>query len=101
MPASRRARAMIFAPRSCPSRPGLATTTRILCPEASMAAGSLEDGRLGVGAEHLLQRQHDLALARMRAGAVEQRLHQVRLALGGLLERGERSLHVLAPTARA
>src|SRR5256885_16299354 len=29
MPASRNARAMIFAPRSCPSRPGLATTTRI------------------------------------------------------------------------
>src|SRR5919107_1472226 len=30
IPASRRARAMIFAPRSWPSRPGLATTTRIL-----------------------------------------------------------------------
>src|SRR5690349_10505786 len=30
MPASRSARAMILAPRSCPSRPGLATTTRIL-----------------------------------------------------------------------
>src|SRR5918999_1575708 len=30
MPASRRALAMILAPRSCPSRPGLATTTRIL-----------------------------------------------------------------------
>src|SRR5215207_4077696 len=29
MPASRRARAMIFAPRSCPSRPGFAITTRI------------------------------------------------------------------------
>src|SRR3990170_643890 len=29
-PASRRARATILAPRSCPSRPGLATTTRIL-----------------------------------------------------------------------
>src|SRR5215208_4526176 len=29
MPASRSARAMIFAPRSWPSRPGLATTTRI------------------------------------------------------------------------
>src|SRR3954453_8175672 len=29
MPASRRARAMILAPRSCPSSPGLATTTRI------------------------------------------------------------------------
>src|SRR3954454_6394835 len=32
MPASRRARAMILAPRSCPSRPGLATTTLILRP---------------------------------------------------------------------
>src|SRR3954454_19407453 len=29
MPASRRARAMILAPRSCPSRPGLATTMRM------------------------------------------------------------------------
>src|SRR5919112_4713908 len=29
MPASRRARAMILAPRSWPSRPGFATTTRI------------------------------------------------------------------------
>src|SRR5215211_6447281 len=29
MPASRSARAMIFAPRSCPSSPGFATTTRI------------------------------------------------------------------------
>src|SRR5438874_13466672 len=29
MPASRRARAMIFAPRSWPSRPGFAMTTRI------------------------------------------------------------------------
>ncbi len=29
MPASRSARAMIFAPRSCPSRPGFAITTLI------------------------------------------------------------------------
>src|SRR5205823_8208257 len=29
MPASRNARAMIFAPRSCPSRPGFAMTTLI------------------------------------------------------------------------
>src|SRR5579872_862833 len=29
MPASRSARAMTLAPRSCPSRPGLATSTRI------------------------------------------------------------------------
>src|SRR5918911_4286859 len=45
MPASRSARAMIFAPRSCPSSPGLATTTRIFFsgligwPVATGAAG--------------------------------------------------------------
>src|SRR3954470_22150313 len=38
MPASRRARAMIFAPRSCPSRPGLATTTRILRRDSGCSA---------------------------------------------------------------
>src|SRR3954467_6718724 len=37
MPASRSARAMIFAPRSWPSRPGLATTTRIFFPEDGAA----------------------------------------------------------------
>src|ERR1700712_5285152 len=41
MPASRRARAMILAPRSCPSRPGFATTTRIfLLPCCAGAACS-------------------------------------------------------------
>src|SRR6476660_7739661 len=39
MPASRSARAMIFAPRSWPSRPGLATTTRILPRDAASTAG--------------------------------------------------------------
>src|SRR5581483_7588865 len=34
MPASRRARAITFAPRSCPSNPGLATNTRILASSA-------------------------------------------------------------------
>ena len=38
MPASRSARAMIFAPRSCPSSPGFATTTRIL--RSAMSAES-------------------------------------------------------------
>src|SRR5205085_4027710 len=46
MPASRSARAMIFAPRSCPSRPGLATTTRIfLWVAASMRAAHPIDRR--------------------------------------------------------
>src|SRR5439155_1970364 len=53
MPASRSARAMIFAPRSWPSSPGLATTTRIfrvcvlftaaadvMAPAAAGAAGA-------------------------------------------------------------
>src|ERR1700749_171760 len=40
MPASRSARAMIFAPRSCPSSPGLAKTTRIL---RAMTRWSLEE----------------------------------------------------------
>src|SRR5829696_5298890 len=39
MPASRSARAMIFAPRSWPSRPGLATTTRIFfVPDGALIA---------------------------------------------------------------
>src|SRR6266699_289243 len=40
MPASRSARAMIFAPRSCPSRPGFAITTRIVraMPRRSLEA---------------------------------------------------------------
>src|SRR5215211_5958450 len=38
IPASRSARAMIFAPRSCPSSPGLATTTRILRSLAPLSA---------------------------------------------------------------
>src|SRR5690242_2148397 len=43
IPASRSARAMIFAPRSWPSRPGLATTTRIF--RASLTRGSVEQLR--------------------------------------------------------
>src|SRR5947209_4942524 len=39
MPASRSARAMILAPRSCPSRPGFATTTRMV-PATSGSIGA-------------------------------------------------------------
>src|ERR1700749_659916 len=45
IPASRRARAIIFAPRSWPSRPGLATTTRILrAIRADLSSGDRLDG---------------------------------------------------------
>src|ERR1041384_6933106 len=51
MPASRSARAMILAPRSCPSRPGLATTTRILrAVAASIRPGTLAGTRAGAAA---------------------------------------------------
>src|SRR5579871_839934 len=43
MPASRRARAMILAPRSCPSSPGLATTTLILRSVAAAGMRSRSD----------------------------------------------------------
>ena len=53
----------------------------------------LEDGGLGVVAEDLLQRLDDLALAGVRAGAREQRLHQVALGVRGVLAQlGERAL---------
>src|SRR3981081_3370938 len=54
MPASRSARAMIFAPRSWPSRPGLATTTRILfwLADADMAGGAGADGRRDPSGAH-------------------------------------------------
>src|SRR5919201_1630563 len=49
IPASRSARAMIFAPRSCPSSPGFATTTRILRPppEARACVWGLPSKRRG------------------------------------------------------
>src|SRR4051794_31109422 len=61
MPASRNARAMIFAPRSWPSRPGLATTTRILraMPDRlndKRVAGEAVLG--GDAAQHGLHRPH-------------------------------------------
>src|SRR4051812_4802934 len=99
MPASRSARAMIFAPRSCPSRPGLATTTRIFRSPAGMAGaivanrGPLEDRRLPVGPEDLLQRRDDLALAAVGPRRLEQRRHEVGpLLRGGRAQRAQRRL---------
>src|SRR5687767_7907061 len=73
---------MIFAPRSWPSRPGLATTTRI----------TSEDGCFGVGAVDALERPDDFAFGAVGAGAVEQRLHQVAAAGGVVAQLCERLL---------
>src|SRR5918992_3751176 len=90
MPASRKTRAMIFAPRSWPSRPGLATTTRI----------TSEDGCFGVGAVDALERLDDFAFGAVGAGAVEQRLHQVAARRGAVAQLGERPLRGVGVAAR-
>src|SRR6476469_6328112 len=64
---------------------------------------TLEDGSLCVVAEHLLQGLDDLALRRVRAGAGEQRLHQVALLVRGVrAQGGQRCLdgRAVAPGAR-
>src|ERR1039458_5225597 len=58
MPASRSARAMILAPRSWPSRPGLATTRRIFFCEEDMGSADHHG--------HLHERM-DRAVQRVRA----------------------------------
>src|SRR6266852_3019302 len=69
-PASRSARATIVAPRSCPSRPGFATTTRILrslirCPRRGAPPPLLDYRRGAVSCRisQLLGDQHADALA--------------------------------------
>src|SRR5919205_427048 len=91
MPASRSARAMILAPRSCPSRPGFATTTRIfpaIAPEPTS-----EDRRLAPRAPDLAQRVAHLAHRHVGTRAGEDRLHEVAVvARRVLLQPGQRSL---------
>src|SRR6059036_2668305 len=86
MPASRSALAMILAPRSWPSRPTLATTTRSR-PDVLVwiTSALLVDRGLAVSAENVLQRGDDLALGSAGAGAVEQRRHEVAVRVGGHL----------------
>src|SRR4051812_28094397 len=64
MPASRRARAMIFAPRSWPSSPGLAITTRILWVIGAAVYG---------GADHRRWLQPRVAESRQRPFRVPRR----------------------------
>src|SRR6185295_8897058 len=95
MPASRRARAMTFAPRSCPSSPGLAITTLILrisfsgfgiCripnppnPRESQIPNpeSLNNGHFLVLAPHFAERVAHLTDRRVGAHGVENREHHV------------------------
>src|SRR5690349_11815980 len=83
MPASRSARAMILAPRSCPSRPGFATTTRIfpaIAPEPTS-----EDRRFAPRAPDLAQRVAHLSHRHVGARGLHDRLHQVAVVVGRVL----------------
>src|SRR5262245_59204017 len=109
IPASRSARAMTLAPRSCPSRPGLAMTTRIFRmwfgpadPDATRspqrrALGSvrlepdLDQRDFLVFAPHLAERIAHLADGRIGADAIEQRIHRVGVRTGRTAERVERA----------
>src|ERR1700733_4934943 len=102
MPASRRARAMILAPRSCPSSPGLATTTRIFLSVAEGIEGAgillmwvqsapphperhragcprraLEDRGLAITADHGLELADHFPLGAFGARGLDQQRHQV------------------------
>src|SRR5262245_18414786 len=98
MPASLSALATTLAPRSCPSRPGLATRTRIrscVGGVKSFSRAELEQRRFAIGAEHVLQRRHLLSDRRVGARAFQHRLLQVAGAACGIAQLRER-----APGAR-
>src|ERR1035437_5389497 len=65
-------------------------------------ASTLKYGGLQIVPEDLLQRLHDLALGRARAGAVQQRVHQVAIGMRRrLAQRCKRALHLGSLAARA
>src|SRR3972149_3390300 len=80
IPASRRARAMTFAPRSWPSSPGFAMSTRILF---AMVVTSVEQ-RFLPHAEDLPHHAANLAEGRLGSDCVENERHRIRLALACL-----------------
>src|SRR5215831_5331389 len=98
MPASRSARAMTLAPRSCPSSPGFAITTRsfrtsALLPSALVPC-ALNDRYLFVLAPHIAERVAHLTNRRIRANGVEDGRHQVvTFRAGGGAQGVERALN--------
>src|SRR4051812_12446464 len=86
-PASRNARATSFAPRSCPSSPGFATSTR--------TGITLKHRRLLELAPLVLEHVDHLPHRAVRLHAVDEQRHEVLVvAPGGIAERGERRAYV-------
>src|SRR5579884_3084957 len=92
IPASRSARAITFAPRSCPSSPAFATITRS-GRAGALVAVMLELGRLRVAAVHAHHRVDDLAFGGDRLDAIDQVRHDVGFAGARALERGKRRFY--------
>src|SRR6516162_389348 len=88
-PASRSARAMILAPRSCPSRPGLAIRMR----SRRSATRASDPCRIAVHAEHVAEDVRDLAHGALRLYGGDHRRHQVGALRGGGVDVGEAVLH--------
>src|SRR5678816_2634273 len=104
IPASRNARAMIFAPRSCPSSPGFATTTRKGCPISDLIlSASLVDDRPAIDTVDLAQHVAHLSNGGLRFDRANDRRHHVVADGGGLLDvfEGTRRLGLCARTPHA
>src|SRR4030042_1654617 len=95
IPASRSARQITLAPRSWPSKPGLATRTLIFLAgiSSSLTRQGSKCHRLLVFAVDIFQRIHHFSQRGVGLDALEQIGHQVIIIPGGLLEVRESPLH--------
>src|SRR6188472_3071858 len=94
MPASRSARAITFAPRSCPSSPGLAMMTRSFLKSKSSNPEILKSSNYGhflVLAPYVPQRIAHLAERRVSADRLEDRRHRIGAIPGAGAQRIERT----------
>src|SRR5213080_1808660 len=91
MPASRSARVITFAPRSCPSRPGFAMTTRSFLLSAINHQPLANNRHFLVLTPDLAQRIAHLANRRVGANGVENGRHEIRRGLGRRGQSVERS----------
>src|SRR6266446_9124310 len=92
MPASRSARAIILAPRSCPSSPGFAIKTRIFFSGMKRSG----DGDFFVGAEDFAHGVADFAESGVGFYGVEEVGHQIFGALRGFAQCAEATRDFIA-----